>query len=62
MTARRDEPVVLIIDRLPLRSLNLINILSHLDSFGRHADSFVSSYILRMKLNNASILTQTAKC
>jgi DNA-binding NarL/FixJ family response regulator len=30
MTARRDEPVVLIIDRLPLRSLNLINILSHL--------------------------------
>jgi two-component system, NarL family, nitrate/nitrite response regulator NarL len=30
MTAQRDEPVVLLIDRLPLRSLNLINILSHL--------------------------------
>jgi len=30
MTARGDEPDVLIIDRLPLRSLNLINILSHL--------------------------------
>lgn len=30
MTARRDEPVVLLIDRLPLRSLNLINILTHL--------------------------------
>jgi two-component system, NarL family, nitrate/nitrite response regulator NarL len=30
MTARGDESVVLIIDRLPLRSQNLINILSHL--------------------------------
>ena len=30
MTARGDEFVVLIIDRLPLRSQNLINILSHL--------------------------------
>jgi len=30
MTAQRDEPVVLLIDRLPLRSLNLINILTHL--------------------------------
>jgi len=30
MTAQKDEPVVLLIDRLPLRSLNLINILSHL--------------------------------
>jgi two-component system, NarL family, nitrate/nitrite response regulator NarL len=30
MTDRGDEPDVLIIDRLPLRSLNLINILSHL--------------------------------
>ena len=31
MAARSDEPVVLIIDTLPLRSLNLISILSHLD-------------------------------
>jgi DNA-binding NarL/FixJ family response regulator len=31
MTARRDEPVILLIDRLPLRNLNLINILSHFD-------------------------------
>jgi two-component system nitrate/nitrite response regulator NarL len=30
MTAQRDEPVVLLIDRLPLRNLNLINILTHL--------------------------------
>jgi len=31
MAARSDEPVVLIIDTLPLRSLNLISILTHLD-------------------------------
>jgi DNA-binding NarL/FixJ family response regulator len=31
MAARSDEPVVLIIDNLPLRSLNLISILTHLD-------------------------------
>jgi len=38
MTARRDEPVVLLIDRLPLQNLNLINILSQLhcpDNCGR---------------------------
>ena len=31
MAALSDEPVVVIIDALPLRSLNLINILTHLD-------------------------------
>jgi two-component system nitrate/nitrite response regulator NarL len=31
MAARSDEPVVVIIDTLPLRSLNLISILTHLD-------------------------------
>jgi DNA-binding NarL/FixJ family response regulator len=31
MAARSDEPVILIIDTLPLRSLNLISILTHLD-------------------------------
>lgn len=38
MTARRDEPVVLLIDKLPLRNFNLINILSQLhrpDACGR---------------------------
>ena len=31
MAARSDEPVILIIDTLPLRDLNLISILTHLD-------------------------------
>jgi DNA-binding NarL/FixJ family response regulator len=31
MVARSEEPVILIIDTLPLRSLNLISILTHLD-------------------------------
>src|SRR5262245_66545372 len=31
MTARNDEPVVLIIDTLPLRNLNLVSILTQLD-------------------------------
>ena len=36
MAARSDEPVVLIIDKLPLRSLNLISILTHLDCSAFH--------------------------
>ena len=36
MAARSDEPVILIIDKLPLRSLNLISILTHLDCSAFH--------------------------
>jgi DNA-binding NarL/FixJ family response regulator len=44
MAARSDEPVVLIVDTLPLRSLNLISILTHLDRSASHGQFQLTLY------------------
>ena len=61
MTAQRDEPVVLLIDRLPLRSLNLINILTHLVR-SNACGQFRLILHTPDELINASILTKSVKC